>query len=165
MHSSRRALFLFPLLCALAGCSTVSEPAGKTAASSLGKPGQSEAAKAVQRFPVEKLHAGLKEADLRREFGEPESYENLAGFEGTAKVWVYRRELRKEVRDTPGGTQLVPAFNGLGANGEGSTVRMVPEAIMRKEMIQVFEVTKILVVNGAYVNHKQQGEETRNFVN
>lgn len=156
---SPRSVLVFSFLI-LAACSSVPEPAKADKAASA-----RTASSVKTRFPVGELRQGMTEQELLSQFGKPESHEELKGLEGRARVWVYRRVVVNEIRDVPGGTQMVPVFAGLGTGAGSDGLKMVPEAIMQRESFKVVEVTRLLVVDGRYVQFKQAAEESRDFVN
>ncbi len=105
------------------------------------------------------IEKGMNGDEIIQLFGKPKEIKSMESPDPALKVeqWLYRRKVKDVTTQVAVGTRMVPTYSGF--NGSGNNMTEVAETEYRPQVITIFQVTALLLVNGKLETAKQWNEQ------
>lgn len=147
---------LLPALFAL--ILTAASAADKPAAPAAADPKSTDATEAG-KDKKKMIEKGMTGDQITELFGKPKEIKAVESPDPTLKVeqWIYRRQVRQVSVQVPVGTHTVPSYSGF--SGPGAAMTEAVETDYRQQLVTVYQVTALLMVNGKLQTAKQWNEQ------
>jgi hypothetical protein len=107
------------------------------------------------------IRKGMTAAEIEKIIGKPSQIKPIEVGETKGESWIYRRVAKRTMTQTAAALSMVPAYGGLGLQGDA--IVNVPEPEQRLESITIYQMTALLMVEGKLVASKQWFEKERRF--
>lgn len=106
---------------------------------------------------------GMTPEEIVKVIGKPEKTEMVETPAGKGEEWIYRRLAKEWTQQSAATVDIVPAFVGLAMPNEG--IGDVASVSNRLERIEVFQVSRLLFIDGKLAAAKQWQEKVSRIEN
>jgi len=117
----------------------------------------------VKGGPRKTLSVGMPAAEVQALIGKPQAIEQMDTPEGRADVWVYRR-LKESVTTSEYAGEKPITKETIDGVGRVITDVVASEAIMRPMRKDTYEVVRVLIFKGVFVNLRKSVETKQTWL-